>query len=152
MDCFASIAMTLKYPIRPIQIAKFFPSALMASPFELPISSPTTSSTEWGNGETATQARRVHAAGLYSHRRVALSRGLAGCQLQFPAYQKTDPEAGSRKIRRLFHGRPSGRAEHAGQCAQAQPHRDLVPAVHAVVGAGRRHPPYPTDRDGFDYL
>src|SRR3954465_4487261 len=37
------------------------------------------------NGKTATQARRVHAAGLHPHRRLALSRGLAGCQFQFPA-------------------------------------------------------------------
>src|SRR5260221_13327107 len=126
MDCFASLAMTLKYPIRPMQIAKFFPSALMASPIELPISSPTTTSTEWGNGETATQTRRVHAAGLYPHRCVALSRSLAGRQFQFPTYKKADPEAGSRQIRRLLHGRPSGRAQHAGRCAQAQPHRHLV--------------------------
>src|SRR2546423_14004506 len=55
-----------------------------------------------GNGTAATQARRVHAASLYPHRRVALSRGLAGRQFQFSAYQKTDPEAGGRQVRRLL--------------------------------------------------
>ncbi len=100
----------------------------------------------------AIQARRVHAAGLYSYRRVALSRSLAGRQFQFPAYQEADPETGSRQIRRLLHGRSPGRTEHAGQCAQAQPHRDLVRAVHAVVGAGRRHRTYRADRDGLDHL
>ncbi len=124
----------------------------MASPASIPISSPTTQSTEWGNGKTSTQARRVHAAGLYSHRRVALSRRLAGRQFQFPAYQAADPEARSRQVRRLLHGRSSGRAQHAGQCAQAQPHRDLVRAVHAAVGAGRRHRAYRTDRDRLDHL
>ena len=105
-----------------------------------------------GNGKTSVAARRVHAAGLHSHRRVALSRRLAGRQFQFCAYQAADPETRSRQVRRLLHGRPSGRAEHAGQCAEAQPHRHLVRAVHAAVGAGRRHRTYRPDRDGLDHL
>ena len=43
--------------------------------------------------------------------------------------------AGAGEVRRVFHGRPHGRAQHADGCAQAQPHRDVVRAVHAVVGA-----------------
>ncbi len=50
----------------------------------LPISSPTITATERGNGTAATQARRVHAAGLHPHRRLALSGRMARCQLQFP--------------------------------------------------------------------
>ena len=70
----------------------------------------------------------------------------------FAHIKRLDPETGSRQIRRLLHGRPSGRAEHADQCAQAQPHRDLVRAVHAAVGAGRRHRTYRADRDGIDHV
>ena len=77
---------------------------------------------------------------------------MARCQLQFRAYQAADPEAGGRQVRRLLHGRSSRRAEHAGQRAQAQPHRDLVRAVHAAVGAGRRHRTYRPDRDGIDHV
>ena len=129
----------------------FSPHAM--TPLEgVPISSPATTNTEWGDGKTSVAARRVHAAGQHSHRRVALSRRLAGRQFQFRAYQATDPEARGRKVRRLLHGRPSGRAEHAGQCAQAQPHRHLVRAVHAAVGAGRRHRTYRADRDRLDHL
>ncbi len=49
--------------------------------------------------------------------------------------KECDPEAGAGEVRRVLHGRPYGRAQHADGCAQAQPHRDLVRAVHAVVGA-----------------
>ena len=156
MDCFvaALLAMTImateiSSPSLKLQNSSDRPMAL---PFALPISSPTITSTERGDGKTATQARRVHAAGHHPHRRVALSRRLAGRQFQFPAYQAADPEAGGRQVRRLLHGRSSGRAEHAGQCAQAQPHRDLVRAVHAAVGAGRRHRTYRPDRDRLDHL
>ncbi len=58
----------------------------------------------------------------------------------------------ARKVRRLLHGRPSRRAQHAGQRAEAQPHRDLVRAVHAVVGAGRRHRADRADRHRLDHL
>ena len=44
------------------------------------------------------------------------------------------------QVRRLLHGRPHGRAQHAARRAQAQPHGDLVRAVHAAVGAGRWRP------------
>ena len=118
----------------------------------IPISNRTTTNTERGDGKTSIAARGVHAAGQHSYRRVALSRRMAGRQFQFRAYQAADPETRGRKIRRLFHGRPSGRAQHAGQCAQAQPHRHVVRAVHAVVGAGRRHRTYRADRDRLDHL
>ncbi len=114
--------------------------------------SPDNNHSEWGDGKAATQARRVHAAGLYPHRRLALSRRVAGRQFQFRAYQAADPETGGRQIRRLLHGGPSGRAEHAGQCAQAQPHRHFVRAVHAIVGAGRRHRADRPDRDRLDHI
>src|SRR5271156_5965208 len=38
---------------------------------------PNNNSTERGDAKTSTQARRLHAPGLYSHRRLALSRRLA---------------------------------------------------------------------------
>src|SRR5216683_1386507 len=101
----------------------------------MPMSSVTTTIAESIHGTTSTQARRVHAAGQHSHRRVALSRGLAGRQFQLSAYQGADPQAGGRQVRRLLHGRPSGGIEHAGRCAEAQPHRHLFRAVHAAVGA-----------------
>src|ERR1700693_5813338 len=89
----------------------------------IPISNEATTNTEWGNGKTSIAARGVHAAGQHSYRRVALSRRMAGRQFQFRAHQASDPETRSRKIRRLLHGRPSGRAEHADISAEAQPHR-----------------------------
>ena len=53
----------------------------------------------------------------------------------FAHIKELHPEAGGREVRRLLHGRPHGRAEHADGCAQAEPHLDLVRAVHAAVGA-----------------
>ena len=70
----------------------------------------------------------------------------------FATHQEADPEAGGGKVRRLLHGRPPRRAEHAGQCAEAQPHRHLVRAVHAVVGAVGRHRTHRPDRDRIDHL
>ena len=133
-------------------MAKFFSGVPMAQPPAVPISSSTITVRNGANGEAATQARRIHAAGFHPHRRVALSGRLARCQFQFPAYQETDPETGGRKVRRLLHGRPSGRAEHAGQRAEAQPHGDVVRTVHAIIGAGRRHGTYRPDRDGIDHV
>ena len=53
----------------------------------------------------------------------------------FAHIKQSHPGAGAGEVRRLLHGRPHGRAQHADGCAQAQPHLDLVRAVHAVVGA-----------------
>ena len=150
--CEMTLARCIKISSAGLHKSQIFSSHMMPLRRGIPISNPTTTNTEWGDGKTSTAARRVHAAGQYSHRRVALSRRMAGRQFQFRAYQAADPETGGRKIRRLLHGRPSGRAQHAGQCAQAQPHRHLVRAVHAVVGAGGRHRTYRADRDRLDHL
>src|SRR6266567_2442724 len=104
------------------------------------------------HGKTAIAAWRVHASGQYPHRCVALYRRMVGRQFQFCASETPDPEIGEWKIRRLLHGRPSGCAEHADQCAQAQPHRHLIRAVHAVVGAICCHRAYRADRDGLDHV
>ena len=113
--------------------------------------SPNDNHTGTGRWQTSTQARRLHAAGQHPHRRLALSRRLAGRQLQLRT-SKRYPDAGGRQVRRLLHGRPPRRAEHAGRGAEAQPHRDLVRAVHAAVGAGRRHRAHRPDRDRLDHL
>jgi len=63
-------------------------------------------------------SRRLHAAGQHSYRRLALSRGVAGYEFQFRAYQGIDPKTRTREIRRLFHGRPYGSAEYADGRAQ----------------------------------
>ena len=52
----------------------------------------------------------------------------------FAHIKQCHPDAGAGEVRRVFHGRPHGRAQYADGCAQAQPHLDLVRAVHAVVG------------------
>ncbi len=41
----------------------------------------------------------------------------------FAHLKQLHPDAGARQVRRLLHGRSPGRAEHADQRAQAQPHR-----------------------------
>ena len=56
------------------------------------------------------------------HRRLALSRRLARREFQLRAPEALHPEAGGGQVRRLLHGRPHGRAEHADGGAQAQPH------------------------------
>ncbi len=125
----------------------------MAEFHRVPMSSRTTPRTDLGrDGTAATQARRVHAPDQHPHRRLALSRGLARRQFQLRPHQDADPEARGRQVRRLLHGRSPRRAEHAGQCAQAQPHRDLVRAVHAAVGAVRGHRADRPDRDGLDHV
>src|SRR6266478_3256221 len=89
---------------------------------------------------TPTPSWCVHAAGEHSHRRLALSRRVAGHEFQLRAPETLHPGAGAGEVRCLLHGRPHGRAQHAARCAQAQPHGDLIRAVHAVVG------PVPGDR------
>ena len=70
----------------------------------------------------STPAGRIHAAGHHPHRRLALSRRLPGRELQLRAHQALRADARARQVRRLLHGRPPGRAEHADRRAQAQPH------------------------------
>ena len=88
----------------------------------------------------------------HPHRRLALSRRLPGRQFQLRAPQTLRADAGARQVRRLLHGRPPGRAEHADRGAQAQPHGDLVRAVHAAVGAGRRDRAYRPRRHRLDHV
>ena len=83
-------------------------------------------------------ARRIHAARQHPHGRLALSRSIPGCQFQLPAPAALCPDAGAREVRRLLHGRSPGRAQHADRGAEAQPHGDIVRAVHAAVRAWRR--------------
>src|SRR4029077_6543117 len=80
-------------------------------------------------------SRRLHAAGQYSYRRLAISRGVAGYEFQFRAHQGIDPETGTREIRRLFHGRPHGGPKYADGRAQKKSYHDVVRAVHAALGA-----------------
>src|SRR5262249_15574049 len=54
---------------------------------------PITPTAEQRHGTTSTQTRRVHAPCQPAHRRVALSRRLAGCEFQFPASEADDPKA-----------------------------------------------------------
>ena len=95
---------------------------------------------------------RLHAAGEHPHRRLALSRRLAGHEFQLRAYEALHSDAGAREVRRLLHGRPHGRAQHADRCAQAQPHGDVVRAVHAAVGAVAGHRTYRPRRHRLDHV
>ena len=100
----------------------------------------------------STQARRLHAAGEPAYRRLALSGRLSGRQFQLRASQALRAEARARQVRRLLHGRPYGGAQHAGRGAQAQPHGDLVRAVHAALGAVPGHRAYRPGRHRLDHL
>ena len=104
------------------------------------------------HGDPSDQAQRLHAAGQHPHRRLALSRRLAGHEFQLRAHQGGHPEARSGEVRRLLHGRPHGRAEHADGCAQAEPHLDLVRAVHAAVGAVAGDLAHRAGRHRLDHL
>ena len=83
---------------------------------------------------------------------MALSRRVAGHEFQSRAYQRSHPKAGTGEIRRLLHGRPHGRAQHADGCAQAQPHVDLVRAVHAALGAVAGDRAYRPCRHRLDHV
>src|SRR5205085_12466263 len=147
-----------EYPIHGNVLLKSFNSQnssqgdLMAWPRFVPISFPNNNRTERGNATASTQARRLHAPGLYSHRRLALSRRLAGRQFQFCAHQTTDPQARGWQVRCVLHGRSPGGAEHAGRCLEAQPYGDFVRTVHAALGALCGDRTYRADRDRFDHF
>ena len=88
------------------------------------------------NDKTAAQARRFHATGLYSYRRLALSRGVARCQFQL------------RRIKQLIQKLEAGTfdaffmADHLAVlkmpviALEAQPH--CVTSFGAVYAVGRR--------------
>ena len=97
-------------------------------------------------------SRRLHAAGQHSYRRLAISRGMAGHEFQFRTYQGIDPKTGTREVRRVFHGRSHGRAEHADGRAEKKSHRDLVRAVHAVVSVVAGHRAHRSGRHRLDHI
>jgi len=134
-------------------MAKFFPQATIAPGRFVPMCSLTTTSRNRLHGTTSTQARRVHAAGQHSHRRVALSRRLAGRQFQFsPHIRELIRKLEAGKFDAFLHGRSSGGAEHAGQCAQTQPHRHPRSSRSRCCRPGGRDRPYRADRDRLDHL
>ena len=102
--------------------------------------------------QTATPSRRLHAAGQHPHRCLALSWRLSRREFQPRAPEELRPDAGTRQVRCILHGRPSGRAQHADRSAEAQPHRDLVRTVHAAVGVGDGDRPHWPDRHRFHHL
>ena len=55
------------------------------------------------------------------------------------------------EVRRLLHGRPPRRAEHADRGAEAQPHGDVVRAADPAVGAGRGHRAHRPGRHRLDH-
>ena len=147
------LAMTLKNPIRPMQIAKFFPSALMASPFELPISSPTTTSTESGNGRIGNSSS-------------ARSCGRPASTPAPGAIPAPGPDANFNfaHIKTLIQKLEAGKfdaffmADHLAVLnmpidALKRSHTvDLVRAVHAAVGAGAGHRAHRPDRHRLDHV
>ena len=99
---------------------------------------------------TPTPPRCVHAAGEYPHRRLALSGRLAGHEFQLRAPETLYPGGGAGEIRCLLHGRSYGLAQHAHRCAKAQPYRNLIRAVHAVVGPVSGHRTHRSGRHRLD--
>ena len=100
----------------------------------------------------AAETGRLHAAREHSHRRLALSGRHPRRQLQFPRHEGLHPDAGAGQVRRLLHGRSPCGAEHAGERAEAQPHRHLVRALHPAVGAGGGDRAHRLDGDRLDHL
>ena len=100
----------------------------------------------------ATAPRRVHAAGQHPHRGLALSGRHPGRELQLRPYQALRPDPGARQVRRVLHGRPSRRAEHADERAEAQRHRHLVRSGDPAAGAGGGDRAARADRDRLDDL
>ena len=101
---------------------------------------------------TSTAPWRIHAAGKHSHRGLALSGRLAGHEFQPRAYEALHPDARAGEVRCLLHGRPHGRAQHAARCAQAQPHGNVVRAVHAALGAVSGHRAHRPRRHRLDHV
>ncbi len=100
----------------------------------------------------STAPRRFHAARQHPHRGMALSARVAGCELQFQAPHPFGADARAGQVRRLLHGRPSGRAQHAGASAQAQRDRHFVrPADSTARARGADGAPR-ADRDRVDDL
>ena len=80
-----------------------------------------------GHGREATVATGgVYAPGQYPHGVVALSRRLSRRQFQFQPYRPLRPNFGTRQVRCVLHGRPSGSAQHADERPQAQCDHDVI--------------------------
>src|SRR5271168_3845329 len=80
---------------------------------------------------------RFHAARQYPHGGLALSGRVPGCKLQLQASDAVRADARARQVRRLLHGRSSGRAEHAGASAEAKRHRHFIRSADVAAGARR---------------
>ena len=76
----------------------------------------------------------------------------ADANFNFAPSEEFRAKARSREVRRLLHGRPSGRPQHADRGAEAQPHGHIVRAVHAAFGAGRGDRAHRPGRHGLDHL
>ena len=72
---------------------------------------------------------------------VALSRRLSGRELQLSALEELCADTRTREVRRVLHGRSSGRAQHADPRAEAKRDRDVVRAFHVALGVGGRDGP-----------
>ena len=86
------------------------------------------------------------------HRLVALSRRLSRRQFQPEAPDPLCADAGARPVRRVVHGRPSGRAQHADGGVEAQRHGDLVRPADPAAGVGDGDRTSRADRHRLDHL
>src|SRR5215472_9498689 len=99
------------------------------------------------DGTTPSASWGVHAPGQYSYRLVALSRRLPRCQFQSQASDPLRADPRARPVRRLLHGRPPGRAQHADGRLEAQRHRHLVRSTDFAAGARDGDATSRADRD-----
>ena len=104
------------------------------------------------DGSTPIAFGRLHAPGRHPHRLVALSRRLPRRQFQLAAPDPFCADPGARPVRRLLHGRPSGRAQHADGGAEAQRHGHLVRSADPAAGAGDGDRASRADRHRLDDL
>ncbi len=107
------------------------------------------------DGSTTNAVGGVHAPGWHPYRVVALSGRRARRQLQPEAPDPLRAEAGGGALRRLVHGRPSGRPQHADGGIEAQRDGDLVRPVDPAcrcwrctpsISASSPPPPPPSSR------
>jgi len=96
----------------------------MPSRQNMTISSPET--TRNGQWQNVSCGLARYAAGQHSYRRVALSGAWPDANFNFAHIKRLIQKLEAGKFDAFFHGRPSGRAEHADIGAQAQPHRYFV--------------------------
>ena len=104
------------------------------------------------DGIATIAAGRVHAPGWHPYRVVALSRRLPRRQFQPEAPRPLCPDAGARPVRRVVHGRSSGRPQHADGGLEAQRDGDLVRSADVVAGARDGHRASRADRHRVHHL